>query len=316
VLDVRRAGDVGIQSQALIVIPLGAIGNRGSDGRNRIRQSDRVTGVVQAQAAGGRDLHHRPAERARGRPSAEDHDGASSCHDGPGRKRVPHARPVGKRPAGDVQVGRGGIDDLHELILGGADGAVAVGVPAGSGHIGMDLVDDERLHLHVGGAGGVVGLTVHRRADIAGDAGQIKVVAHPVGGGAGVGAVRDARGAAGGEGEPVIRHAQGRHAVGQVRSAAVVDGYRVHDLGPGGGVEHAVVVRVQVVTQGAGEILHQEQGECAVFEGIGRERSQPEAIGVGGAHGDHLVHRPGGGAGEIALNLQQGQGGVIVVGLA
>jgi len=209
---------------------------------------------------------------------------------------VPHARPVGKRPAGDILVRRGGIDDLHELILGGADGAVAVGVPAGSGHIGMDLVDDKHLHPAVGGAGRVVGLPIHRRAGVAGDTGQIKVVAHPVGGGVGVGAVGDARGAARGVRHAVVGHPQGRHTVGPISCPAVIDGHRVHDHIPRGGVEHAVVVRVQVVTQSTGEILHQQQGDGAVLQRVGGETPQPETIDIGGAQGDHFVDRAHGGS--------------------
>jgi len=176
---------------------------------------------------------------------------------------------------------------------------------------GGELVDggDE----DVGCTRRVVGDAGRGKTDVAGDPRQKEIVPHPVGGGVGVGTVGDARGAAGSEGQPVEGHVEDRHAVRQVGGAADVDGHRVHDLGPGGDVEYAVVVRVQVGAQGAGEIFHQQQGQGAVLQGIGCERGQPEAVGVGGAHGDHLVHRPGGRAG-IAFDLQDGQVRVVGAG--
>src|SRR5690606_24349962 len=144
---------------------------------------------------------------------------------------------------------------------------------------------------------------------------KVKVVAHPIGCGVGVEAVGDAGGAAGGEGQAVIRNAEHGDAVSEIAGAAVVYGDGIDDSVPGGGIEDAVVVGVQIDAKRAGEVADEQQGDRAVFDGVHRQVHQVEAVGVGRAEADHLVDGTGGGA-AIAFNLQKGIGRVVGVGRA
>ena len=123
-----------------------------------------------------------------------------------------------------------------------------------------------RQNIHfVWRAWGIICFTHNRCTREARDAGQIKVVAHPIRGRVGIKAVRNARSAARGKGHAVVAHAEHRHAVGYITGATVVHRHSVDHRLPGHAVEYAVVIGVQIIARSAGEVLHHQQRDRAVF---------------------------------------------------
>ena len=164
---------------------------------------------------------------------------------------------------GSVVGGTGGAAEavIHGESGGGAAGAAdakAADVAATFGGVSVRRLDADYAardgECLVRGAGGVQRLAGDRRAGEAGNARQIEVVPHPVGSRIGIGAIRDPRGPTWSEGGSIVGHAEGSSGVGQVTGTTIVHRHRVDDRIPGCDIEGAIVVRIQVVVEGAGEV--------------------------------------------------------------
>ena len=118
--------EIRIEHQGLVVVAFGTVGGAGDLITRLGAEGQGVATVVERQDPGAGGQAQGPAVGGAEWAASENHHGAVGGNHGPLGKDMPNPDQVGDRPAADVGIFAGEVDELEKLVFNRIEAAIVV----------------------------------------------------------------------------------------------------------------------------------------------------------------------------------------------